>query len=186
MCPRCQIKFDLLKKIILSQKLSGQDIVYIFLCYLDEHPREPLSNLIFNDKSSQRAMGVKISSFRLHQEALQILLYKVRRSRVPQHLWTNNEKKLWNMECQPNEGQHCFLGPKTTAFRQKSPPANHETLNSRHQKNYRFTSGTKSVKKYLTGSHIDLDIFLCIIDQLHSQSSSSRLSRGLDCHEANL
>ena len=66
MCPRCQIKFDLLKKIILSQKLSGQDIVYIFLCYLDEHPREPLSNLIFNDKSSQRAMGVKISSFRLH------------------------------------------------------------------------------------------------------------------------
>ena len=79
-----------------------------------------------------------------------------------------------------------FSDQKMTAFRQKSPPANHETLNSRRQKSYRFTLGAKSVKKYLTGFHIDLDIFLCIIDQLHSQSSSSRLSRGLDCHEANL
>ena len=66
MGPRCQIKFDLFKKTILSQKLSGQDIVHIFLCYLDEHLREPLSNLTFNDKFSQKAMGVKISSFRLH------------------------------------------------------------------------------------------------------------------------
>ena len=187
MCPRCQIKFDLLKKIILSQKLSGQDIVHIFLCYLDEHLREPLSNLIFNDKSSQKAMGVKIYSFRLHQGALQILLYKFRRSGVPQHLWTNTEKSygIWK-EGYPMRPSIVFSDQKTAAFRQKSPPANHETLNSRHQKNYRFTSGTKSVKKYLTGSHIDLDIFLCIIDQLHSQSSSSRLSRGLDCHEANL
>ena len=109
--------------------------------------------------------------------------------------------RFWPMRAK--KGSECLNGPKGAKkdqwgltlfsrtkkrllFCQKSPPANHETLNLRRRRSYRFTSGTKSVKKYLTVSHIDLDIFLCIIDQLHSQSPSSRLSRGLDCHEANL
>ena len=65
MGPRCEIKFDLFKKTILSQKQSGQDKVHIFLCYMDEHLSHPLSNLTFNYKSSQKEMGVRIFSFRL-------------------------------------------------------------------------------------------------------------------------